>query len=493
MVGRKGTIDYFPSKRTDAEPKYDWKKIGMVSGLITGMVLAMVGVYFWGRSSRSGNGIAFVPVIDGVIENDWEYADYKFVIYTDCNNSGDNIDSLNYLYLQDNGDNITIAIDMVSKQENDTTGEWTGLWMNVLDTAFGYNESVPWSMLFGFFEMPEYLDDGVECLIYDIENETVYSLLKDEDVVASQSNDIYEDQVEITSGELRTDGWVSPNDWDLTWTSDGDSCVISSEQQSIEADVKDQVLLNFSIDIQELFWMIPESSIPDLVDSMDNITLTLESFLVKQSYTNIYDWEYIDENLMEACNLTIEDNGTINDAQIIMDLGIHEYEVNKSALESGYLNFSINVYNHTLNPYKVDLWIDYMQFSFDYLSSFDTLYGVSTIEDFEFEFSFDSSPNSIVDHRTIEISIPKDEIELYDEDNPILNIMVEGGGLEINQNDYVYSYQFDEYINNARPLIRSYVFSAGTESYGDYDGTKYLQYWTPYTPFWSRNYLKLYS
>jgi hypothetical protein len=213
--------------------------------------------------------------------------------------------------------------------------------------------------------------------------------------------------------------------------------------------------------------------------------------LVKQSYSNINDWSYIDEDDMEMCNIYIENNGSINDAQIQMDVfSTNTYYINNSALESGYLNFSIQCYNHTLNPYLIDLWIDYFQLSFDYESAFDTLYGVSTIETFEFEYDFTTSVNSDLEHRTIEISIPKDEIE-YDAEQGFLNVFVEGDGFDINQNDYTYPQQFDELINNARPLIRSYAFTAGTQSYGDDDGTKYQIYWSPLTPAWSRNYFHI--
>jgi hypothetical protein len=148
----------------------------------------------------------------------------------------------------------------------------------------------------------------------------------------------------------------------------------------------------------------------------------------------------------------------------------------------------IEVYNSTLNPYVLDLWLDYMQLSFDYEAGYDGLYGISSIDDFEIEIGFGTSPNSDIEHRTIEISIPKTELGFVEEEG-ILNMFIQGGGIIENTNIYEDPTRIDELFLNARDLEISYTFTDGTQGYGEENGGLYQLIWCPLTPIWAKNYI----
>ncbi len=91
----------------------------------------------------------------------------------------------------------------------------------------------------------------------------------------------------------------------------------------------------------------------------------------------------------------------------------------------------------------------------------------------------------------IEITFPKSEIETYNETSGLLNIFVEGGGMQRPDDPFTLPQTYDEFLMNARELERSYAFTAGIQTYGDESMGIYYVYWCPLTPLWSRNYNKL--
>ena len=446
--------------------------------------------YQAGFDSRQTTTGYINPIIDGIIsEGEWERADYKIDQWVDINESAsNNIDALNYMYVGQNETHVFVAKDIISKRNSSTKGEWDGLWLGTKDVEWGYNEENPFS-IFAVNEFLTHIDNGTECLIYDMDNDTAFALTKEECTPTAQTYDVLESYRTLTSGQQRIDGWINPNPWSKVYVEDGQQCVISSEQESLWGDVKDHILINVSIPLTDLFTSVPEAYIQDVVDGITEMNISLNAFLVKQSYTVLGDWSYLDESEVECVKVYIENNGTVNNHTIT--LAEHPswltdtIDINASALENGYLNFSIRVFNSTMNPYIIDMWIDVLEINIEYCASFDLLYGTTSIDDFQFEYGFGVSPDCSVEHRMIEIAIPITELELYD--GELLRIFNQGGGLIPDEYPIINYERWDEMLLSARNLRDSYTFTAGTDSLGEYFGGQWITYWCPKTPIWSRN------
>lgn len=227
-----------------------------------------------------------------------------------------------------------------------------------------------------------YPNSVLDYLIYNSTDDIVEKSIIGNDIIGNDY--LTEDQLIVTSGELRTDGKIDPNLWQYTFTDNSQFCVISSEQETIESDLKDHILLNFSIKLTDVFPMIPESKIFDTIGNINDFEITLDSLLISQNYTDLNDWFYVSSSSIDRCNLIIEDeNGDFIDYGLINpDFTADTFEINKDVLTNGYLNFSIDIYNSTESPRILDFWIDSLTINF-----FDSLED----KDFYFEGKVDLS------------------------------------------------------------------------------------------------------
>ncbi len=97
-------------------------------------------------------------VIDGDLSpNEWDDAEHVIQWYMDAD--PENYDGFNYMYITEDIDNLYVAIDLVSDQTNDETGEWVGMWLNTNQTIT--NSDMNWH---------DSLNKGMESLLFDVEN-----------------------------------------------------------------------------------------------------------------------------------------------------------------------------------------------------------------------------------------------------------------------------------------------------------------------------------
>ena len=80
-----------------------------------------------------------------------------------------NVDGYNYLYLGKDENNTYFALDLCSDQSYNGTGEWLGIWLNTYNREFD-----------SYKEWDDYLNDGTESLIYNIEENQVWTFLSNE-------------------------------------------------------------------------------------------------------------------------------------------------------------------------------------------------------------------------------------------------------------------------------------------------------------------------
>ena len=108
-------------------------------------------------------------VVDGTItEAEWEGCDWKVGFYLDIDDVGNppDTDGNNYLYLGEDLNNLYIGLDLCSDKTGGTNGEWVSVWLNTNNRSF--SDAQAWE---------SYYDDGVESLMYDVENDQEWKFL----------------------------------------------------------------------------------------------------------------------------------------------------------------------------------------------------------------------------------------------------------------------------------------------------------------------------
>ena len=107
--------------------------------------------------------------VDGTItEAEWEGLDWKVPFYLDIDDVGNppDADGFNYFYLGEDLSNLYVGLDLCSDRTGGTNGEWVGVWLNTNNQTFS-----------NYDEWESKLDDGVESLVYDVENDLVWEFL----------------------------------------------------------------------------------------------------------------------------------------------------------------------------------------------------------------------------------------------------------------------------------------------------------------------------
>jgi hypothetical protein len=360
-------------------------------------------------------------VIDGVInEAEWADRDWKIKFYLDIDevfNPPDK-DGWNYLYLGEDVSNLYVGLDLCSDQTGDLTDEWVGVWLNVNNRSF--DSLTTWA---------NYLDNGTESLLHDVENDAIFPFFSDQLRAFQGGWDLNsDDEYVVIYGTTEGD-----------YTNFDDFTVPTFNITSEFITGENLTQIDFSIDVEKWFTLFPEI----YADGIQNMRL----------YVNCRSSVSIDEHKV----VFWYNNGTMNpdDPQQtkILNTGtgwvqtIFDYGVGNLTSDNK-MQFSIMGNNSG----SFTTYFDQVEFAIQ-TNQTNTFGGAltsaySSISNYNIEWSFGPSVNNASDHRMFEIKIPKAELEHYDADEDI-GIIVGGYGTMTFPNELFWV--FGAFNNSIRP------------------------------------------
>ncbi len=338
-------------------------------------------------------------VIDGVInESEWMGNDWKIDFYLDVDNTPDfngkiNIDGENFLYLGEDVNNLYLALDLCSDRSDNETDEWVGVWLNTANRTFD-----------NYFDWVTFFDNGVETLLHDIEGDHPWEYY-------SENILLYTDHINDDTEIFPTYGKFNGT-YDLLyywWTGDVN---ITSETVGID----NIYWVNFSVDLSKWYPFEDEISaiqrIQVRVGTQHSVPIDEHKLILWNNdgtFPKLSDpQQVISLNTQNTYLLELYEYGLTN---LTVDNKLQfSLIANNSAPFSTRLDrLDFNVYrNHTI-------WAGHVQVPY------------STINSYQLDWSFGSSPNNATDHRMFEFSIPKADLEHYDS-NEDLGIIIGGYG-----------------------------------------------------------------
>lgn len=339
-------------------------------------------------------------LIDGIIhENEWSDADWKVVFYLDVDNTPDysgkiNVDGENVLYIGEDLNNLYLALDLCSDRSDNETGEWIGVWLNTANRTF--DNWVDWVTFF---------DNGVETMMHDVEeNQPWEYYLEDIFLYTEHIND----DTEIIPTLGKVDGSADfLREW---WTPD----YVNITSETIGAN--EIYWINFSVDLSKWY------EFQDEINAIQRLQIRVGT---EHSI-------FVDEHKLILWN----SDGTLpalNDPQQVISLNnqnsylleLHDYCLANLTVDNK-LQFSLFANNSA--PFTTRLErLDFNVYRNQTNWAGDISVPHSTINSYQLDWSFGSSPNNATDHRMFELSIPKSELEHYDP-NRDLGIIVGGYG-----------------------------------------------------------------
>jgi hypothetical protein len=426
-------------------------QINKFLALLSIFAIILIPLSFWGGAVYGSNRETSIPstrhitpVIDGFLETEWEYADVKIAQYLNLDNSIDpqtntaNKDGWNYLYVGEDLDNIYVAIDLCGDQTNNTSGEWVGLFFNIMNRTFGGNDldEVFWD---------QYRNNGVESLVYDVSNDKIYDQY------------IWDDE---PKGEfIYSFGNYSNQRMYITGEIDGEK--IHSVERSVGSITKDYIAIEVVVDL--LSWFnVSQEFLPYVIADLDNLTI---QFDVRAYYNETFSTDNSEiESIMNTPTREIPFNLSKT------EFTHNEIKVQDEEITDGTLRFVIEVMNQTDYQENLTLSIESASFNYNRSRYKDELYATSTITNFSMAWDYNSSVNEVNAHRIFEFKIPKNQLEGLTNN---FQIFVQGYGTATTYYGY-----------NQYRLIKGYSFSAGNDVVYFFDFPLY----TPDSPDWDQNY-----
>jgi hypothetical protein len=386
--------------------------------------------------------------VDGNLSaGEWDDAEQAIQWYMDAD--PENYDGFNYMYLDEDIDNLYIALDLVSDQTNDVSDEWVGLWLNTNETFVEddnwQNATIKWEAA---------LNNGLESLLYDVDNDREMPFFD-------------------------PDGTGREGYWDLNSLND-----LTAINGSFAGSLVD---LESASDLKSAN-MTSEFTEAGYVYRLD-VTITISDYwqIFSELFTNHTSWVEIgvrtlNNETLGAHYLTIRDpSGTL-------DLG----NPNKTVSINTGTSWVTDTLNVTSGNFTQDNEVllslvgmhqSHFKTSIDqiwiHMRANDTYDGgmyymvnepYTSINNYEIDWTFGPSENNATDHRSFEVKIPKSELEGYDDDKK-LGILVGGYGTLISW-----------------PNTHNWVLANGTDTDLPYRNTTAYNYysmpmkgWTPLT------------
>lgn len=337
--------------------------------------------------------------VDGnLTQSEWADAEHKIDWFMDAD--PENSDGYNYLYLAEDYNNLYVALDLCSDQTNNTADEWVGIWLNTDETVTSgsYDE-----LLDGWYNG---LNNGLESLIYDVENNRVMPMFDPSGDLYYQNN--YVDNLNdfsvvhgTLSGEAADLDSYDGNVLDITSEFNGTHYIYRWDLNLTLADFYEHFIdlfVNHTQEVELRMRFLFNTTVGEHFISVADENGNIIQDQIETLYTgtsNTYDIYFNDKD-----NFTTEQYTTLSFN------GVHTAPFNVSF---DYMRLYMN-HNDT-NPIAT--------------GSLD--YPWSTIDDFDVSWDFGPSENNETYHRMFEFRIPKTQLENYTS-NSDLGVIVGGYG-----------------------------------------------------------------
>lgn len=354
--------------------------------------------------------------IDGIITDaEWSDRDWKVPFFLDIDDVGNPPDSdgYNYIYLGEDTQNLYIGLDLASDKTGNITGEWLSLFLITNNRTFSdYNG---WE---------EYLNNGTESLVYDVENDQIWPFLSD--TIGGASNRVNDESEynalygTIEGSTVELDGL---DDIYFNITSEFDNGYYISQ-------------VDFSIDTTKWFWIFNEI-----------YAETINTIRFQMNHT-------VNDTINEHKLYLRYPNGTLNpdDPDQVRSLNTGtSVEILDFWYDGGNLTadhkMQYTLFANNTTPFQTEIDMFWLIPYYNLSNSVVSLtYPYTSINDFQIEWSFGPGPDNVSNHRMFEIRIPKSELEHYNPDE-YLGIIVGGYGTMtfIDKNYWVFS-EFINYI-----------------------------------------------
>jgi len=366
------------------------------------LVLMSIGLIAFSLSNETPKSSSVAPmegiVVDGTInEAEWEGRDWKIGFYLDIDDVGNppDADGNNYLYLGEDLDNLYVGLDLCSDKTGGTNGEWISVWLNTNNRSF--SDYPAWE---------SYINDGVESLVYDVEQ--------------SQEWDFISDTISGASMRVNDDSEYSA----LYGTIEGNTTHLFN-------------LNNFVFNITaEYVGGYYISRVEFNVDTLKWFNGFFDDIFVE----NI---NWINFQIYTKSNISIPENhlylaysdGSVNpdDKDQVRSLSMNatqevlQFDYGPGNLSANHI-MKFVLYANGTSPFMTGINSLHLTYYVNQTNGVATVSAPYTsINNYDIEWSFGPSTNNASNHRMYEISIPKSELEHYDP-NEELGIQVGGYG-----------------------------------------------------------------
>jgi len=406
------------------------RKLKTISLLFFLTILLCFSIFSFGASAQvpetSGTSPMQNVVIDGDInEAEWADRDWKIPFYLNIDevfNPPDK-DGYNYMYLGEDYNNFYVGLDLCSDQTGDPTDEWVGIWLNVNNRSF--SNTLEWA---------NYLDNGTESLLHDVEHDDVFPYFNDALGGMGGGYDVNNDG-EYTAVHGTTQG-------DYTLFDDSFISLFNITSALVTGD--NLTRLDFAVDIKEWYALFPEIYAPNVQE--------MRLYVECRSSTTINDHKIVFWYSDGTMNPNDPQQTVAINTGTSMVAEYYPYGVGNLSSEQ-IMKFSIIGNNSA--PFTT--YFQQVEFAIRNNET-NTFYGAmlnpySSIANYDIEWSFGTSANNNSNHRMFEVKIPKTELEHYDADEEI-GIIVGGYGTMSFPNEVFWVY--GEFNNSIRPQRTDY-------------------------------------
>jgi hypothetical protein len=338
--------------------------------------------------------ISSAITLDGVLSlGEWADAEHITPWYMDAD--PENSDGYNYMYIDEDIDNLYLALDLCSDQTNNESGEWVGVWLNTNNTAISNSD-----------EWAAKVNQGIESLIYDVDNDQLIPFF---DPGGFWDFEYY---------------WIEQNsDFDvLNGTLSGDAADLSSVDNQFlnitsEYNGSHYVSrMDLEIDFYSFFSSFPELYSPK-VYQVSVYCQSLNNVTIDEHFLSIADEQ---GQLNQDINLGLV-TGT-SSSQAIADVDRENFTSETKTILS-FNGIDDTPFVTSYDRISVQFRVNHSNF----IGAGTVDHPYSSIEEFEIEWSFGPTVNNASDHRQFEIKIPKSELEGYSMDTD-LGVLVGGYG-----------------------------------------------------------------
>lgn len=361
-------------------------------------------------------------IIDGNID-DWLNPVAVDEFYLDLDNSGNpnNLDGNNYLYVDEDSENVYIALDLPSDQTDDTSGEWVSISLNTNMTA---TSSWP--------DWGDNFNKGIESFIFDVDNNQVW----DPYLPSISTSHFFfgpgnAKDVTVATEYGSIQFYNSISDYSTPYFENN----VTHESEQVGSEYWSKVDFNINLTRFEELGVFGSN---EKLQFMENFNLEVElkhNVSVLSSEVNMWH----PENPQPFSGYSIDTSLNTNTSYTTYNIPF-----SKSLMDGSVLRMSLFTRNNVAFKSEVPhFWIEFdepmVHSAVSGASGSDRHLIHTTIDNFDFAFDFTSSANNASDHRIFELKIPKSELEGYNSASD-LGIYVGGYGTAsfVNSNYWAY-------------------------------------------------------